>query len=380
MKYKAFQDFYKELEIKHLILHEYNGKLISPPFATELCKDYSKIAVLEGTSVSYIDLDLPPVTSKFNALAQVDDSLWLIPYGIWDKFNIIVELNNTSATYHAIDKPGKGQFYSIASNNNSACSFPLGYEGTNYIIYINKYGLQTVEYTAENVKAHMGTVWCNGRYWSMPRGDEPGYTNLLGFDGTDLETFKVPVDASITRKFTDIVPIDNKLYSLPYGETEGLTDVVEFDTDTHQFTLYPLDVPDFPKKFNTQIVVGNSIIGLPYGDEDDDNSNYGVIFNLITKQSISLDIGLNFGGKYRYRSGISVDNYGLFFPTGTPSCPIIKVYEDGTIEKKFYEDTMFGRPILYNNAVHVIGYDITTKISTVYKFNKDLTCNTIAAL
>ena len=57
-----------------------------------------------------------------------------------------------------------------------------------------------------------------------------------------------------------------------------------------------------------------------------------------------------------------------------------KLFIHNTIEKKFYEDTMFGRPILYNNAVHVIGYDITTKISTVYKFNKDLTCNTIAAL
>ena len=41
MKYKAFQDFYKELEIKHLILHEYYGKLISH----RLQPSYVKITV-----------------------------------------------------------------------------------------------------------------------------------------------------------------------------------------------------------------------------------------------------------------------------------------------------------------------------------------------
>ena len=28
----------------------------------------------------------------------------------------------------------------------------------------------------------MGTVYCNGKYWSMPRGDVAGYNNLVSFD------------------------------------------------------------------------------------------------------------------------------------------------------------------------------------------------------
>ena len=41
--YKAFQDFYKEQSIKHMLLVEHNNELLSPPFATEKCKDYSKV-------------------------------------------------------------------------------------------------------------------------------------------------------------------------------------------------------------------------------------------------------------------------------------------------------------------------------------------------
>ena len=76
--YKAFEDFYREAKIKHLLLAEHEGKLISPPFATELCKDYSKVAVF-GDSVSYIYLDFRPVTSKINATARVNGSTWLLP-------------------------------------------------------------------------------------------------------------------------------------------------------------------------------------------------------------------------------------------------------------------------------------------------------------
>ena len=92
--YKAFEDHYKEQPIRHLLLAEHNGALISPPFATELCKDYSKVAVINDRTVEYIDLDLGDATSKFNAVAKVGESSWLIPYAIWDDFNVVVQLEN----------------------------------------------------------------------------------------------------------------------------------------------------------------------------------------------------------------------------------------------------------------------------------------------
>ena len=75
------------------MLEEHNDILISPPFATEKCRDYNKIAVYDK-KVYYIDLDLPPATSKTNAVARIKDSSWFIPYAIWDKFNVVVELKN----------------------------------------------------------------------------------------------------------------------------------------------------------------------------------------------------------------------------------------------------------------------------------------------
>jgi hypothetical protein len=187
MAYKAFQDFYHEEAIKHLVLHNHNGVLISPPFATEKCKDYSKVMCLDGNDVTFIDLDLPPATSKFNAIASIGDSVWFIPYGIWDDFNIVVQLKNGSPIYHKIDLPGKGQFYNIATDGKTAFSFPLGYEDTSYGIYIKDEKVQIIDFNKQgHTKLHMGTVYCNGSYWSAPRGDTPGYCDLVKFDGKDI--------------------------------------------------------------------------------------------------------------------------------------------------------------------------------------------------
>ena len=86
--YKAFEDYYKDESIKHLVLHDWNGTLISPPFATEKCRDYSSLMFLEKGQMHYMNLDLPEATSKTNALANVGESLWIVPYAIYDKLGI----------------------------------------------------------------------------------------------------------------------------------------------------------------------------------------------------------------------------------------------------------------------------------------------------
>jgi len=180
MAYKAFQDFYHEQSIKHLLLHEHKDILVSPPFATESCKDYSKVLCIDGDKQWTIDLDLPPVTSKFNGAITMGDSVWFIPYGIWDDFNIVVQLKNFEPIYHKIDMPGKGQFYSTATNGTTAFSFPLGYEDTSYGLYISNETVTVVPFDKQShMKLHMGTVYCNGRYWSAPRSDNSGYINTL---------------------------------------------------------------------------------------------------------------------------------------------------------------------------------------------------------
>lgn len=367
MSYKAFQDWYHEGNIKHLLLYEYNGYLISPPFATERCKEYNKIMKYNGT-VSYIDTQLPPATSKTNCVLEVNDSLYFVPYGIYDDYNTILELKDDEVIYHQLESKGKGQFYSGASNSSSGFSFPLGYTDTQYCLHITDkprlIQFQSVE------KAHMGTVYCNGKYYSMPRGDNFGYNNLVSFDGNEFKYYHVPVNSEITRKFTDIIVVGTMLYSLPFGEQSGLTQVVEFNTITEEFNLYQLNVPDFAKKFNSMVLLNNKIIGMPYGDEHCDDSNFGVVFDIETKTSKSFDISITHGGKYRYRSGIAFNNLAVFFPTGTPQCPVFVINEDGSINKTMnYPDYMFGRPVIYKDKVHVLAYHIIEETNHMFIFD-----------
>lgn len=374
MTYKAFQDFYHEESIKHLLVHKHNDCLISPPFATEQCKDYSDIMVIDkDLNVRYIHLGLPLATSKFNACVSIGESVWFIPYGIWDDFNIVVQIKDFVPIYHYINKTGRGQFYSVASDGNTAFSFPLGYEETSYGIYIKDDTVCTIDFDKkEHTKLHMGTVFCNGKYWSAPRSDSPGYTSLMSFDGTQLQSYTIDVkDPSITRKYTDITVVGNTLYAIPYGETKGMTEVLEFDTETNSYTLHDLDIPDFAKKFNVSVLVGHVIVALPYGDEYENDSNWGLVYNTLTKEYHTFDIGLSFGGKYRYRCGISYKGNAVFFPTGTPTCPILVIDTQGNIIKKQeVTNSLLGRPVLFNGKIVTMAYNFDTKEN--YIFTLDL--------
>ena len=375
--YKAFEDHYRELDIKHLLLAEHDGELISPPFATELCKDYSKVAVF-GDSVSYIDLDLPPVTSKINATARVNDSTWLIPYGYWDEFRTVVELKGTTPIYHTLDKGGMGQFYGCDSNGTTACSFPLGTSNTSFLLYIDEKGLHTQDFDAEMRKSHMGTAYCNGRYWSMPRGDFRNYNVLVSYDGKDIEKYPIPVDHTLSRKFTDLIPVGNTLYSLPYGETAGLTQVVEFNTEYNSVSTHELNVPDFAKKYNAQVLVDETIIGVPYGDADDFESKYGVVFDTVTKQSRPFDIEIGYGGKYRFKCGIAYKGRAIFLPSGTPGLPIISVATDGTFHATRTDNSkLFGRPIIYKEKLYTLVFNTIDNTHSLVTIDEWLRINEV---
>jgi hypothetical protein len=211
----------------------------------------------------------------------------------------------------------------------------------------------------------MGTVFCNGKYWSAPRSDEEGYVNLVSFNGTKLEHYPLNLkNPKIVRKYTDIVVAGNKLFALPYGETSGLTELLEFDTETNAAQLHELDIPDFAKKYNASVLVDDTIVALPYGDEWCDDSNWGLTYNIVTGKYKTFDIGLNFGGKYRFRSGISYNGNAVFLPTGTPSCPILVIDKNGNIVTRYdCSKYILGRPVLFKDSLVTMAYDLETKES-----------------
>ena len=130
-------------------------------------------------------------------------------------------------------------------------------------------------------------------------------------------------------------------------------------------------IPDFAKKFNVSVLVGDVIIALPYGDEYENDSNWGLVYNTKNKEYTYFDIGLNFGGKYRYRCGMSYNGLAVFFPTGTPTCPILVIDTAGNIVKhQLVTNSLLGRPVLFNGKIVTIAYDFDKKEN--YLFTLDL--------
>lgn len=373
--YIKFEDFYKIYPIKHFILHEFNGVLISPPFGTELCKDYGDIMIYDNSYMSYIKTNLPPATSKFNSCCNIGSSMYMIPYGIYDEFNCVLEMDTElNTTIHPTNIQGKGQFYSVATNGSTAFSFPLGYSDTSYGLYIENNTIKPIPLPNKGFsKRHMGTVYCNGRYFSMPRSDTPGYTELLAFDGNSVTSYILDIkNPDVTRKYSDILVMGDKLISMPFGETSGINEVVIFDTNTNSVELFELDFPDTAKKFNTFTDYQGKIIAMPYGDEHSTDSDYGVILDLTTKETTLINLpNLTFGGKYRFRSCVKCYGNVYFFNTGSPNCPVLK-FDSSFNMSTLYSEYLFGRPIVYNEAIYVIAFCRDTFKHYICKFNEDM--------
>jgi hypothetical protein len=319
----------------------------------------------DGT-FSFIDLELEPATSKFNGICSIGESIWAIPYGIFDNFRTILQIKNGRPIYHSLDRPGKGQFYSLASNGNQAFSFPLGYEDTSFAIHIENDSINLIDFkTQGHKKMHMGTVFCNGKFWSAPRGDSQGYANVVSFDGNNIETYPIKFKQShILRKYTDFIVKENKLFALPFGQNGHLDEVLVFDTDTLTYKFDQLDIPVFFKKFNCGVLIEDTIIALPYGDKSQTNSNYGLVYNCDTGSSKHFNFGddLGFGGKYRFRCCLAFNDLAVFFPTGTPNVPLLALDKDGNvIFKKYFTEFVLGRPVTFQNKIWNIAYHIETK-------------------
>jgi hypothetical protein len=363
MTYTSFEDFYRESEIKHLVVWEDNGALISSPFCTDKCKDYSKVMIIKD-NLEFIDIDTPLATSKFNAMARINDSLWFVPYGIWDQFNVVVEIKNSIPITHYINSSSKGQFYNLASNGSSAFSAPLGYDNVSFALFIKNGKIKQIPMPDNNeLKKHMGVVYHNGYYWSPPRGEGYDYNQILKFnpDTEKLSFIEVDIPRS-RRKYSDFIIAGDKLFALPLGRDFELYHMLVINTLTDVVELIELNVPRFVKKYNAGVLIKDTIIAMPYGHKSDKENNFGLLFNTKTYEHSTFDVGQEFGGKYRFRSGIEFNNLAIFFPTGSPNVEMIAVDISGNIIwKKLFKEYIFGRPIFYNDQITTIAYHIETK-------------------
>jgi hypothetical protein len=385
MTYKSFEDYYREAEIKHLVLFKHNGCLISPPFCTDRCKDYSRVMIYKNGSCNWIDVDTPPATSKYNSMISIGNSVFFAPYGIWDKFNTVLEINfdTDKEVYHTINSTAMGQFYNMASDGNTAFSAPLGYEEVSFSLFIKDGQVKQIPMpNTGELKKHMGTVWANGFYWSAPRGESYDYDQILKFNPTTEELSFIAADLpKARRKYSDFIIAGDKLFSLPLGRDFDLHQMLIVDTLTDNVELVDLNVPRFVKKYNAGVLLDDVIIALPYGHKDNGDANFGLVFNTITYEHSIFDIGLTFGGKYRFRSGVEYNGVAVFLPTGTPNADIIVVDKTGAILfRKNLLEYILGRPIVHEGLIHTIAYNVITKKHSVLTVDSNYTLNFIEFL
>ena len=384
MSYKSFEDYYREAEIKHLVLFKHGNYLISPSFCTDKCKEYSRVLIYKDGGVVWFDVDTPPATSKYNSMISIGSSAFFAPYGIWDEFNTVLELDVCGAgkaTYHTLDSTAKGQFYNMASDGTTAFSAPLGYEEVSFGLFIKDGKIKQIPFpVTSELKKHMGTVWSNGYYWSAPRGESYDYNQILKFNPDTEELSFITANLPKTRrKYSDFIVAGNKLFALPLGRDIELRQMLVVDTTTDNIELVDLNVPTFVKKYNAGVLLDNVIVALPYGHKDNGDANYGLVFNIDTYEHSVFDIGLTFGGKYRFRSGIEYNGVAIFLPTGTPNADIIVVDKTGTILfRKSLPEYILGRPLVHNGLVYTLAYNVLTKqhsiltIDSSYTFNFDI--------
>jgi len=374
MTYKSFEDYYREATIKHLVLFEHKNYLVSPPFCTDLCKDYSRVMVYKNGETSFIDVDTPNATSKYNTMVSIGDSMYFAPYGIWDNFNTVLELRNGIPHYHIVDSTSKGQYYNMSSNGNTAFAAPLGYEPISSCLFIKDGIVKQIPINESHIlKRHMGSVYCNGKYYSPPRGEEPEYNSILSFDPITesiklIDVLGLPLSK---RKYSDFIVVGHKLYALPFGREVELRHMLVLDTTDDSVELIELNTPHFMKKFNAGVALNDTIIALPYGHKNDGDANYGLVCNTTTREQKIFDIKKSFGGKYRFRSGCEFNGNAVFFPAGTPNADIKVIDKHGKIIFDcVFNDYILGRPLVHNNLVHSIAYNIYSKSHYIITMDK----------
>ena len=219
----------------------------------------------------------------------------------------------------------------------------------------------------------MGTVWCNGHYWSPPRGEGYDYNQILKFNPDTEELSFISVDLpKARRKYSDFIVAGNKLFALPLGSDLDLNQVLVVNTTNDSTELIELNVPLFTKKYNAGVLLGDTIVAMPYGNKDDGNANFGLLFNTITHEHKTFNIGVTFGGKYRFRSGIEFNGLAVFLPAGTPAAPIIVVNEQGSILfQQTIPEYILARPIVYKDAIYSLAYQVETGNMFLFTLDKD---------
>lgn len=192
-------------------------------------------------------------SAKYTTLAKYKDKLFAPPYCRNPNFDLMAKFVRGEWTYfHTGQKATSRKYYThIAAKNGKLYFPPAGHdEDWSELMIVNG---ETEEVTIkelgigkESKKYFAGVENSQGKIYWIPRGgcvcmpedtwkEFGDLTEILVLDTKDDTTYTIDVsefynDCTTIEKYNNCVIVGDKIFALPYGESESFQDVLVFDT------------------------------------------------------------------------------------------------------------------------------------------------------
>lgn len=253
-----------------------NGKIIAAPRGERWNPPYFPYSIeldcetldYTLTDLSYLwpDYDQEPYTNKkYTTLAKVNNKLYAPPYSENPNFDVMLKYNNGWQHERTNLKSTSRKYYSntVAKNGKVYCP-PAGHEEdwSEMLVIDSATDLwKTINVGVGKESKKYFTGWENskGKIYYIPRGgcacmpvdswkEFGDLSEVLVIDTSDDSSYTVDItehftDNTTIEKYNSSVIIDDKIFAMPYGQSDSFQTVLVFDTITEQ-VIKTLDLND----------------------------------------------------------------------------------------------------------------------------------------
>ena len=225
------------------------------PFRIEYSCDTLEYKLVDLSDL-WIDIDKESYAgTKYTTLAKYKDKLFAPPYSRNSNFDTMAKFSNNEWTYFQTgQKSTSRKYYAHTVSKNGKIYFPpaghdeswaelMIVDGETENVTIKELGIakESKKYFAgsENSQAKIYYI-PRGGCVCMPKEEWKAFgdlTEILVIDTADDSSYTIDVsehykDCTTIEKYNNCVIVNDKIFALPYGESDGFQDILVFDTLT----------------------------------------------------------------------------------------------------------------------------------------------------
>jgi hypothetical protein len=245
--------------IDNIIYGMPRGELADPyfPYRVEFNCDTLDYRLIDISDL-WTDIDKQGyATAKYTTLAVYKDKLFAPPYCRNPNFDLMAMFANGQWSYtHTGQIATSRKYYTHVVAKNGKIYFPpAGHdEDWSELMIVNsetnQVTIKDLGIGKESKKYFAGCENSQGKIYYIPRGgcvcmpedswkEFGDLTEILVVDTSDDSTRTIDVsehykDSTTIEKYNNCVIVEDKIFALPYGESNGFQDILVFDTITEQ--------------------------------------------------------------------------------------------------------------------------------------------------